>query len=251
MGCLTLPQTLKKILYQWTFHSAEYKSITLHKTCLLGFASFFNVCSNWTVARLSSTRGLTIIHACHACYLFLRRLLGHQAKRANRAEQKFYQPFLTRTRHAPTRTKLTPLRNSKTTFEFWISRCYCFDDRSAAFSPTTQVRLNSEAVKSPGEKNCISDFDIVCPEVFRNRIFSAMSGYFFRAFFGPSLSRMYGGAGGGPHGREYLPTTAERYGSTIVTVVSFHFILVITFFNRQQHGTTEERQEHEKLAAVF
>ena len=54
-----------------------------------------------------------------------------------------------------------------------------------------------------------------------------MRGYFLRAFFGPSLSRMYNEAGTHPNGMEYLPSSAERYGSNIVTVVS-----LITWFEK-------------------
>jgi len=52
---------------------------------------------------------------------------------------------------------------------------------------------------------------------------SDMRGYFLRAFFGPSLSRMYNEAGTHPNGMEYLPSSAERYGSNIVTVINSMF----------------------------
>ena len=56
-----------------------------------------------------------------------------------------------------------------------------------------------------------------------------MFGYLLRAFLGPGLYRMYGGAENRilsqTAGVEYLPNTAERYGSIIVTVVSLQYEL--------------------------
>ena len=124
-------------------------------------------------------------------------------------------------------------RKGQATMEspIWISRCYCFGDCSAGVWASTKVRKNSKAqlekplcVKFAQLVVVVSTWLSSCPVSG----ISDMRGYFLRAFFGPSLSRMYNEAGTHPNGMEYLPSSAERYGSNIVTVVS----LISTWFEK-------------------